>query len=240
MSSDSANPPSSTSTRPSIRTDEIHNLITSLERYNGNNVPKLEAYLEKQCASPNEDKNYDLQANLALLKLYQFNPSLYKKSLTVKVLTKALMVIPGADFNLYLYMLNSAIVADEDIAQMIELKQMLESAHYADFWKVYNQNDALRQKLESVAGFKSAVQRMISANIATTYQTIAVAEAKSYLDVSDTDLGLLANSEGWSIDTANGLITLPLHKENEAKTVVISEHIKFSQLGKVIAASYQN
>ncbi|KAJ1921059.1 hypothetical protein H4219_000917 [Mycoemilia scoparia] len=234
------NTPTNSSKRPDCRSDEIHTLINTLERYNGNNVPKLESYLEQQCQSSEESNNYDLQANLALLKLYQFNPKLFNEKYVVKILGKALMAIPGPDFNLYLYMLNEQFTSISDISSVIELKDLLESAHYTRFWEVLKENPGLKSQLESIVGFVKNIQVMIACNIATTYQTIYVTEAKSYLGFEDDEgfTGFISK-EGWSVDKSDqGLINLPLHKQNEAKTVVISEQIRFAQLTKVIASSH--
>jgi hypothetical protein len=43
-------------------------------RYNPENIKTLEHYVELQA----REKGYDLEANLALLKLYQFNPTFYR------------------------------------------------------------------------------------------------------------------------------------------------------------------
>lgn len=48
------------------RPQNIQTLIDSVERYNPENVPVLEDYLSQQCSND----TYDLEANLALLKLY--------------------------------------------------------------------------------------------------------------------------------------------------------------------------
>jgi translation initiation factor 3 subunit K len=45
-----------------------------LLRYNPENIKTLEHYVELQA----REKGYDLEANLALLKLYQFNPPYYR------------------------------------------------------------------------------------------------------------------------------------------------------------------
>ena len=121
---------------------------------------------------------------------------------------------------------------------MIELKQFLESARYAQFWSALNQNNSLKRQVEKVKGFVNSIHIIIARNIATAYQVIAHSEAMSYLGLEGNKLDEFIAKEKWSVDQ-NGSITLPLHKENEAKTVVISEQIKFNQLNKVIAASHQ-
>ena len=47
-----------------------------LVRYNPENAPHLEKYVGAQCAAGRSA--YDLDANLALLKLYQFNAHLFR------------------------------------------------------------------------------------------------------------------------------------------------------------------
>jgi hypothetical protein len=49
-------------------------LILFGARYNPENIKTLEHYVELQA----REKGYDLEANLALLKLYQFNPTFYR------------------------------------------------------------------------------------------------------------------------------------------------------------------
>ena len=48
--------------------------ILFVSRYNPENIKALEHYVELQA----REKGYDLEANLALLKLYQFNPTFYR------------------------------------------------------------------------------------------------------------------------------------------------------------------
>ena len=63
-------------------------------RYNPENRETLELYVELQA----RDNEYDLEANLAVLKLYQFNPEFYKTQVTALILLKALTNLPHTDF----------------------------------------------------------------------------------------------------------------------------------------------
>jgi len=51
-------------------TPETCAALLSKQRYNPEILPQLEAYVAAQC----EGGTYDLDANLAVLKLYQFHP----------------------------------------------------------------------------------------------------------------------------------------------------------------------
>lgn len=63
-------------------------------RYNPKNMITLEQYVELQAL----ENTYDLEANLALLKLYQFNPGTYKTKIACLILLKALTNLPHTDF----------------------------------------------------------------------------------------------------------------------------------------------
>ena len=75
-------------------------------RYNPENLPTLENYVERQAV----ENSYDLEANLAVLKLYQFNPHLYKVDITCLILLKALTNLPHTDFVLCKCLLTKAQV----------------------------------------------------------------------------------------------------------------------------------
>lgn len=63
-------------------------------RYNPDNLPFLERYVEMQ----SKENLYDLEANLAVLKLYQFNPNSFNIDITCQILLKALTNLPHTDF----------------------------------------------------------------------------------------------------------------------------------------------
>jgi translation initiation factor 3 subunit K len=57
-----------------------------MSRYNPENIKTLEHYVELQA----REKGYDLEANLALLKLYQFNPTFYRYGILLQVISTIL------------------------------------------------------------------------------------------------------------------------------------------------------
>lgn len=54
----------------------------------------MERYVEMQ----SKENTYDLEANLAVLKLYQFNPHSFNIDITCQILLKALTNLPNTDF----------------------------------------------------------------------------------------------------------------------------------------------
>merc|ERR1712216_526657 len=101
------------------------------DRYNPEIVPTLENYLKSQV----KESTYDLDANLALFKFYQFQPQIAKTDVVQQVLTKALMQLPQSDFNLCLYLLPESILQDEGVKGLQSLANTLESCDFPKFWE---------------------------------------------------------------------------------------------------------
>ncbi|GAA5882146.1 hypothetical protein JCM1840_002026 [Sporobolomyces johnsonii] len=89
------------------RPEHIGTLISGVDRYNPSNVHLLEDYLQQQLAND----QYDILANLALLKLYQFNPAVCSPSAALSVLFLALAHAPfSPDFSLAWSLLSDSFV----------------------------------------------------------------------------------------------------------------------------------
>ncbi|KAG7274623.1 hypothetical protein CRUP_009666 [Coryphaenoides rupestris] len=74
----------------------VGKLLRGIDRYNPENLATLERYVETQA----KENAYDLEANLAILKLYQFNPAYFQTNVTSQILLKALTNLPHTDFTL--------------------------------------------------------------------------------------------------------------------------------------------
>ncbi|GAA5846468.1 hypothetical protein JCM11251_007838 [Rhodosporidiobolus azoricus] len=90
------------------RPDHVATLIATVDRYNPSNVHHLEDYLQQQLAND----QYDILANLALLKLYQFNPAICSPTAALSVLFLSLAHAPfSPDFSLAWSLLSDSFVA---------------------------------------------------------------------------------------------------------------------------------
>ena len=76
------------------------------DRYDPELIPLLEQFVEQQVTQPNNF--YDLEANLALLNLYQFFGN-ENSAVVRKILSKALMNLQSG-FSLYLFMIPERLV----------------------------------------------------------------------------------------------------------------------------------
>ncbi|GBB88444.1 hypothetical protein RclHR1_00150040 [Rhizophagus clarus] len=218
---------------PPFRPDVIQSLIDGVDRYNPDNVSILEEYLSTQL----QNEEYDLMANLAILKLYQFNPHLVNELVISNILVKSLTAIPNPDFNLCLYLLQEGSLNDENVSKLILLQQLLEEARYQEFWEVYEKDDAYRELTMEAVGFDNAIRKVILTAICMAYQTISADLLRTYLNyVKDDDkFETFIQSQGLTIK--DGVVIINTNYDNEAKPTVIRENIKFDQLTKVIGYS---
>ncbi|XP_017585043.1 PREDICTED: eukaryotic translation initiation factor 3 subunit K [Corvus brachyrhynchos] len=123
-----------------------------LRRYNPENLATLERYVETQA----KENAYDLEANLAVLKLYQFNPAFFQTGVTAQILLKALTNLPHTDFTLCKCMIDQAHQEERPIRQILYLGELLETCHFQSFWQALDENMEL---LEGITGFEDSVRK---------------------------------------------------------------------------------
>eukprot|EP01098_Paradermamoeba_levis_P011027 TRINITY_DN4675_c0_g1_i2.p1 TRINITY_DN4675_c0_g1~~TRINITY_DN4675_c0_g1_i2.p1 ORF type:complete len:214 (+),score=75.17 TRINITY_DN4675_c0_g1_i2:117-758(+) len=197
-------------------------------RYNVEALPELEAYLQKQL----DEQSYFLEANLAILKLYQFNPDKVKPQVIAKILLKSLMHLPNSDYMFALCLISEKLHSSETIAPVIALAQHLEACRFKEFW-----SDALKQKelLNSVSGFRTAVRNFIISVLNMSYQRIKEEYLIEQLNLDPSEVDDLINKNGWKrgADDKQSIV-FPLTDENQAKSKKISETIHFDQLSKLL------
>ncbi|NXB44343.1 EIF3K factor, partial [Leucopsar rothschildi] len=150
----------------------VGKLLRGIDRYNPENLATLERYVETQA----KENAYDLEANLAVLKLYQFNPAFFQTGVTAQILLKALTNLPHTDFTLCKCMIDQAHGApplslfypkfsldlpktqqeERPIRQILYLGELLETCHFQSFWQALDENMEL---LEGITGFEDSVRK---------------------------------------------------------------------------------
>merc|ERR1711994_562091 len=105
---------------------EIREMGKGIERYNPENIKTLEHYVDLQA----RERGYDLEANLALLKLYQFNPNYYQTQVIVQILMKALSNLPHTDFVLCKCLISQEALEEPDIKTVLYLADLLEMCQF--------------------------------------------------------------------------------------------------------------
>uniref|UniRef100_A0A2I2ZIU6 Eukaryotic translation initiation factor 3 subunit K n=1 Tax=Gorilla gorilla gorilla TaxID=9595 RepID=A0A2I2ZIU6_GORGO len=116
-------------------------LLQGINRNNPEKLATLECYVEMQV----KDTAYDLEANPAVLRLYQSNPAFFQTTDTAQIQLKALTNLPHTNFTPCKCM----------IGQILYLKDLLETSLFQAFWEALDENVDL---LEGITGFEDSVR----------------------------------------------------------------------------------
>jgi translation initiation factor 3 subunit K len=202
---------------------QIQKLLAS-SRYDVNIIPKLENYVIHQV----ETASYDLEANLALLKLYQFNPEKTNNSIISQILIKAMMNLPNTDFLLCMYLVSEKSQMNDAIATIVSLEALLEKAQFKEFWRQYKE----KKQLFSVSGFEEAIRNFILELLRRTYRSISRGYLADIINLKEgPELEALLNSHpDWKY--TSDTVTFPV--DSQAKPKPSSETLKFEQLTKIL------
>ncbi|TFK57350.1 ARM repeat-containing protein [Heliocybe sulcata] len=228
---------------PSTRPELIESLVSGVDRYNPSNVSILEDYLYHQIRS----QEYDCLANLAILKLYQFNPDLYNPDVVINILIKSLTSSPFPDFNLCISLLDdrpqTAHLDEPDpLPQLLpiltNLHSLLHQCRFPAFWALYQSDDlqSLRDNYTvEVVGFEDSVREVAVRAVQSAFTRITSARVSSYLNLPDgSELEDYISKFGWTLDSASSVISIPPNVDNKIESTVVQENIKLPQLAKII------
>ncbi|KAL5698515.1 Eukaryotic translation initiation factor 3 subunit K [Ranunculus cassubicifolius] len=189
--------------------------LISLNPYNPDILPDLENYVNEQVSS----QTYSLDANLCLLRLYQFEPERMNTQIVTRILVKALMAMPAPDFSLCLYLIPERVQMEEQFKNLPTLSHYLETARFRQFWDEAAKN---RSILDVVPGFEQAIQAYAIHVLSLTYQKVPrtiLAEAINMEGLAlDKFLEHQITNSGWGTEKGQGrvqLITLPRNEFNQ-------------------------
>ncbi|KAI1909149.1 hypothetical protein LOZ39_004514 [Ophidiomyces ophidiicola] len=241
-------------TRPA----HIDTILNGLDRYNPETTAVFQDYVVQQC----EDRTFDCYANLALLKLYQFNPPLLNTETATNILAKALTVFPSPAFSLSLALLpaytqpyassSSSPTATinlpmqttdfvEAVQKLARLSTLLESAQYSTFWSTFNSDDLYADLTADVAGFEELIRVRIAVEVGKAFREINADVLMAWLDVRGADAleKFVVDVCGWEVERGQGqgqgtLVRVPKNKENEARSEVKGEKVGIEMFGRVL------
>ncbi|CAH1425333.1 unnamed protein product [Lactuca virosa] len=188
--------------------------LVAVNPYNPDILPDLENYVNEQVSS----QTYSLEANLCLLRLYQFEPERMSTQIVARILIKALMAMPAPDFSLCLFLIPERVQMDEQFKTLIVLSHYLETAKFRQFCDEAAKN---RHILDVVPGFEQAIQKYAVNVLSLTYQKVprtVIAEATNIEGVSlDKFIEHHVANSGWVVTKGQGkgqLVSLPSNEFN--------------------------
>ncbi|KAF8444298.1 armadillo-type protein [Terfezia claveryi] len=228
----------------SMRPEYIANILAGLERYNPETTSIFQDYVQQQC----ESRTYDCYANLALLKLYQFNPHLTKDETITNILVKALTVFPGPDFSLCLHLLPPNILlpttsATDTLAEAVQklhtLSILLESGQYKEFWATLDSDDLYADLVADCIGFEELIRVRIAMATAQAAREVDRKVLEGWINMEGEDFeGFVREVCQWTIGDGDKVI-IPVNNDNEAKTTVTRENVKFDQFSRLVKRAYE-
>ncbi|PKU69040.1 eukaryotic translation initiation factor 3 subunit K [Dendrobium catenatum] len=188
--------------------------LVAVNPYNPDILADLENYVNEQVLS----QTYNLDANLCLLRLYQFEPQRMSIQIVERILIKALMAMPAQDFSLCLFLIPEQVQMEERFKTLIVLSHYLETSRFHQFWEEAAKN---RHILEVIPGFEQAIQAYAIHVLTLTYQKVprpVLAEAINVEGLSlDKFLEYQAANNGWVLEKGSSrtqLVVLPRNEFN--------------------------
>uniref|UniRef100_A0A0L8FVJ9 Eukaryotic translation initiation factor 3 subunit K n=1 Tax=Octopus bimaculoides TaxID=37653 RepID=A0A0L8FVJ9_OCTBM len=219
----------------------VASLLKGIDRYNPDNLTTLEQYVKMQV----DENTYDLEANLAVLKLYQFNPGNYNESVTIYILLKALTNLPHTDFNLCHCFLSAKNLNSEDVQKVFFLADLLEKCQFKTFWKcndffssaallqILAHIDDLPHMVYDVVGFEDSIRKYICHVIGICYDTISRKVFAELLGcIPEMQLNQWIAKYGWKLIDSD-TIFIAVQEEN-IKTKNIKETITLENVAAIM------
>ncbi|XP_061733525.1 eukaryotic translation initiation factor 3 subunit K isoform X2 [Nerophis ophidion] len=239
----------------------VAKLLRGIDRYNPENLATLERYVETQA----RENAYDLEANLAILKLYQFNPPYFQMNVTSQILLKALTNLPHTDFTLCKCMIDQAHqekspneqqekspneqqekssieqqetrpIMEEEKSPIVQILYLGNLLETCHFQSFWTTLEKNRELIDGIAGFEDSVRKFICHVVGITYQTIERSLlAKMLGDPLETQVKVWMNKYNWT-DTEDGQIFI-FNQEESVKPKNIVEKIDFESVSSIMATS---
>jgi len=205
---------------------EIGKFLSTVERYNLNNLGKFNRYVELQVS----ENFYDLEANLAVLKLYQFYPQTYDAQTVYYILLKAITSLPNTDFVLCRCLLGPAQMEDPTITRIAYLSSLLETCQFKSFWAEKAQDNDV---ISRIKGFDDAIRKFICHVVNITYQSVDKSLLKELLgSIPDAELRSWIAKNSWK-EEPNGMVFIQ-NQEDSIKTKNITEKITIDTVSVVM------
>lgn len=192
------------------RADQVKDILQSPNLYNDNGeaLGILESFLEDQMNYP---QFYNLDSNLAILKLYLIFPNHSKPAVIRKVLTKALMHLPATDFDFCLSQIPLTLQgSDQTIRALVAAESRLQTCRFREFWQLLASEQEL-VSLSNTADLKNSIRRFMAGVISLAYHSITIPDSAQLLDLPPSGLQQFCQEHlggQWVCDEKAGTVTI--------------------------------
>ncbi|ODQ66772.1 ARM repeat-containing protein [Nadsonia fulvescens var. elongata DSM 6958] len=228
--------------KPESRPEVVDHMLNTLEKYDAGNIQKFEEYVEQQCS-----KNVsDIAANLALLKLYQFNTNRINDEVIINVLSLALINFNSFDFSLALHLLPTYVLNEspidplsEQIQKLFKLYNHLDGKDFAGFWTEFYKDDNATEIVSDIENFLSLIRASISKTIECACKSLSYSVLSSWvhLDENSSALNDWIKRQSWTLNGTT--VEIPVNEFNSAKPIITTETVKFEQLSRLLKKAFE-
>ncbi|KAL3315007.1 Eukaryotic translation initiation factor 3 subunit K [Cichlidogyrus casuarinus] len=192
---------------------DIRSCISGMEKFNPENIPKLEKNLTQQIKDG-------------------FHPNSFKVEVTKNILLLAMSHLPKEDFILCKCLISSEQLSKKPLNKVVELGSYLESCQFEKFWKEANSDPTL---FKSMPFCVKNIKAYIAQTISGTYLRVPSKLLMTFLHLSNqNDLSVALSEYKWTMDPTNSEMVIVNTKQEEmVKTRNIKEKIDFTTMATI-------
>lgn len=194
---------------PTTRTKEMQTLLRGEGQYDPASLKHFKTYLDDQIAKD----HYDIEANLALLKLFAIHREIKDYEVMRKVLLKSLMAFPAIDFNQCNFLISEG-KDQEEVRDVVKLATLLETGKFKQFWTAAEAVPLLK----SIKGWEDKVRGVVAAVVSSTYRGIQLTTLAELFNMKDgsKELDAIVKTCGWTKEGARVVVNPTLLSAPEA------------------------
>ncbi len=123
--------------------------------------------------------------------------------------------------------------------KLVRLNTLLERCAYRDFWDALDSDDLYADLIADVNGFEELMRVRIAVTVGQGCRGVERGVAEGWLNLQGAEFeGFVGEICGWGVD-GDGVVSVPVNKENEAKGTVVREEVRFEQFGRVVRRAYE-
>eukprot|EP01061_Rhynchopus_euleeides_P036046 TRINITY_DN60727_c0_g1_i1.p1 TRINITY_DN60727_c0_g1~~TRINITY_DN60727_c0_g1_i1.p1 ORF type:complete len:213 (+),score=107.19 TRINITY_DN60727_c0_g1_i1:92-730(+) len=188
-------------------------------------IPTLEEYLKQQI----QKEFYDMEANLALLKLYQFYPAESNLDVIQKLLLKALLDLPSNAFLLCSYLIPERHHERKELELIRTLHRYLEECRFKEFWASQELKDV--QVSSPIPGLETSARNYGYDILSVSHQRCEEAVASDVLNLAGTTLRTFLKGKG--AELKEGVVTFPSCDFNQKRAHEVQSSVQVGHVARI-------
>ena len=174
------------------------------------------AALEKYVAVQLTEREYNFEANKALLRSYQINAEHVKLDVVVNTMILSLMRLPSTDFLALSYIIPGKLPLQPKLKQAQKFADLLERSEFTKFWEEYASPD--QAITASAAGFADFIRSFIMSNTRDTFRNISKELLQQFLGLTAAETDTFCKSSPFVENVSNFPILITLFKSTTKPT----------------------